>query len=215
MVILDNSGSITRLDSNNWNYMLAYTKAVAERITLGVKDYQLSVLLFGNSGRLKISLDQTYSNAELASLIDSLNFQAQRTNLEDGLLQAREQGFSTANGARTGAYQVAIVVYDGEPPNEDFGGAASAMVEASKMRDSGVEVFVYTLKNYIESNETSISLINAMGSFPLDEHVFVMDDWQGLAALAPTTLTTITSTCQGNSSTSALSGSTGITRGIR
>ena len=152
MLALDNSGSITQLDPNNWDYMIDYSTNLATQVTLGETEYQVGALLFGNSGRIKIKLDQTRSNAELTDLIENLNFQAQRTNVVGGLQGTRVIGFNETNGARSNAYKVAIFLYDGEPTNPDFGTIDDVRAEAPKLKEAGVEVFI-TLSSIMLTTE--------------------------------------------------------------
>lgn len=195
MLAFDNSGSIVERDRNNWNYMIDYATSLVSTLPLSSTEYQVGALLFGNSGRIKIALDQTTSNAELTNLITDLNFQAQRTNLESGLYATRVLGFSETNGARSNSYKVAVFLYDGEPTHSDFGTMTAALEEAPKLKEAGVEVFVYSLKYYIENNKTSIDSLNTIGSKPYEDHVFVLDNWEGLAALSSSTLNTIAQSC--------------------
>lgn len=195
MISFDNSGSITELDPENWNYMIDYSTNLVSNVTLGSNEYQVGALLFGNSGRIKIALNKTYSQAVLTNHLEDLIFQAQRTNLEGGLYATRVDGFSQTNGARAGVYKVAIFLYDGESPNEDFGGLSSALVEAPKLKEEGVEVFVYTLKHYIELEETPLELLESIASEPNSTHLFIMNNWEDLADMASSTLNTIKDSC--------------------
>ena len=179
LVILDTSGTIEREATgghrNNWEWMIEASQKLVDLHSIGPLETQIGVVIFGNNGKVKIALDEFDNAADLNDRLSELDFKNQRTNLIGGLQVAREDGFSTENGARTDAGKIAILMYDGEPPNTDS--MSGAMIEAPKLKEFA-EVYVLTLNYYFEYNLTTDDLVKEIASEPPDTHLFFFNTYE-------------------------------------
>ncbi len=196
-LILDNSGSINKIDPNNWQYMLNFSTEYVGSVPLGSYRYQVGVVWYGNRGTVKIPLNYTNDKTNLTSTINLLRFNKRKTNLVAGLNATVSEGFQEWNGARQGAYKAAIVLWDGEEPNEEFG---DAVPYASMLRESGVEVFVLTLTGHLFSapNDTFWELMQEIPSLPLHQHGFILNSYSELSTYVLFLRDTIWQSCMTN-----------------
>ena len=173
LFILDTSGSIKKIDNNNWNYMLTFTKAFVDDLTISPNAARVGVVLIGNNGVLKIKLNGHNDADSLKAAIDNLTFNDQKTNIRGGLEEAK-RSFTSANGARDNVRNVAIFITDGEKSHSDF---ADPQPIATDLKDSGVEVFVITHDYYFKRNESTMQLVGTIASAELTKHLFITDDF--------------------------------------
>jgi len=103
--ILDSSGSVNKINSNNWALIKIFLKSVVDRVTLGPYSYQISVVTFSNSASLDIKLSDFVDPAALKSRIDMLPYLGNKTNLRGALYTTRTQAFAPSNGGRPNAYK--------------------------------------------------------------------------------------------------------------
>ena len=173
LFILDTSGSIKKIDNNNWNYMLTFTKAFVDDLAISPNAVRVGVVLIGNNGVLKIKLNGHNDADSLKAAIDNLPFNDQKTNIRGGLEEAMKS-FTSANGARDNVRNVAIFITDGEKSHSDF---ADPQPIASDLKDSGVEVFVITHDYYFKRNESTMQLVGIIASAELTKHLFITEDF--------------------------------------
>ena len=176
LYILDISGSLNKIDSNNWNYVLEFAKSFVDQFVISANGAHVGVVLFGNNGVLKIKLNEFTDVILLKAAIDKLEFKDQRTNIYGGLEEAKN-AFKPANGARVGVKKVAIFITDGEKANERY---TNPQPTAADLKNSGVEVFVISHSHYFSKNESTMTLVETIASPPLTEHLFISDDFGNL-----------------------------------
>lgn len=160
----------------NWGWMLDSIKTFVDLSVISLDETRVGVVVFGNNGKIKIALGQYNDADDLKADVDTLEFKKQKTHLTGGL-EVTLEAFDAANGGRSDATQVAIILYDGEPQNIDTFG--SAMEEAPKLDEAGVEVFVLTLNFYFSFNRTTDNIVKALASDPDPDHLFTTKDYSG------------------------------------
>lgn len=195
VLILDSSGSISNLDPSNWQYMKTFAKSLSDRITVGPSGFQFGVIVFSDFAQLAIKLNDAPTPALFQNRIDALPYLGQKTNLRDGLRLARTEAFLARNGGRYAAYRSVILVYDGETPTPEFG---TLVNEASRLRDSGVDVTVVSLRYFFANGRATPDLVRNIASLPLVDHLFYdLDSWSRLSnTLAPTILANLYDSCE-------------------
>ena len=172
--VLDNSGSLEEVDSQNWNYMINFVKSFVSQYSIGPSMVQVAVVLMGNNGVLKVQLNSNVGLESLITDIEALQFRRQRTNIKGALVITREDALAGINGNRQMAYDAVVMITDGEQQNPEFGEVGS---EASRLRDSGVEVFVVVHTYYKEKSQNSYADLQNIASLPLESHYFEVDDF--------------------------------------
>ena len=191
LFILDTSGSILRIDNDNWKHMLTFTKVFVDDLTISPNAARVGVVLLGNNGVLKIKLNGHSDADSLKTAIDNLPFNDQKTNIQ-GALEEAKRSFTTANGARDNVRNVAIFVTDGEKSHPDF---ANPQPSATDLKDSGVEVFVITHDYYFKRNESTIKLVETIASAKLTKHLFIIEDFSYMTNYIPPIKETMDSNC--------------------
>ena len=175
--IYDSSGSINKVDPNNWQYMLTFAKSFVDRLVIAPDAQQVGFVLIGNNGKLTIKLNEYSDATQLKTAIDGLLFDNQKTNIPGGLTMAQD-AFTPAMGGRGNVRKVAIFITDGEASNPAY---PDPQPTAADLKNSGVEVFVISHNQYFVSGESTMLLVQTIASEQLVDHLFVTGDFGALA----------------------------------
>ncbi|KAK3798993.1 hypothetical protein RRG08_050229 [Elysia crispata] len=166
----DASGSVGPV---NFNKTLVFIENVVKALVIGPYDAQIGFVTFETKVHLEFHLN-TYSNQQdIVNRVRTTNFTSGSTATHLGLEFALQNCFTRANGSRTYASQVAIVIMEGKSDNANFTAAA-----AKKLRDAGVTVFSIGVGNQTDQTE-----LNAIASDPHSTHVFSVDDFDSLSGI--------------------------------
>lgn len=96
----------------------------------------------------RISLTDYYDKGEIQRQVKQLNFIGGFTNTAEALRVTRQQCFSSSNGNRASAPDLAIVITDGVPTL----GTDRTDSEAQTLKAAGVEVIAVGITNNVDSD---------------------------------------------------------------
>lgn len=155
--MIDSSGSIR--DNNpqgatpgspndNWTLLLEFVSEIIGAFSVSERDTHIGVVVFSTDARFSIPLTRYYDKRELQSQVKQLNYIGGFTNTAEALQVTREECFSTANGNRRSAPDLAIIVTDGVPTLN----AGRTEPEAMELRRSDVEVIAVGITNNVDAS---------------------------------------------------------------
>ncbi|KAK3778041.1 hypothetical protein RRG08_021522 [Elysia crispata] len=166
----DASGSVGPV---NFQKTLVFIENVVKTLEIGPLDAQIGFVTFEAKVHLEFHLN-TYSNQQdIVNRVRTTEFTSGSTATHLGLEFALQNCFTRANGSRTYASQVAIVIMEGKSDNANFSAAA-----AKKLKDENVTVFSIGVGNQTDQTE-----LNAIASDPDRTHVFSVDDFNSLSTI--------------------------------
>ena len=199
--ILDVSGSINNADVENFENIRTFVKAFASSFDVwGVSGVQMGVVLLGSSGVLAIQLNSYTELEAFTSAVDLIQFRNQKTNIQSALDVTTNMAFSAMLGARDNAYQVAILITDGEMQNPEFGPLEPARL--SELRNSGVEVFVLASTEFVTSPVNAYVELGMIATDD-DHYMSITDFGEDLIMELDPLLNTIATNCENQVDTSA------------
>ncbi|XP_033755763.1 cartilage matrix protein-like [Pecten maximus] len=171
--ILDSSGSV---GSANYQKMLQFVQNMVQGFTIGPNETEIAVVTFSNKPKLEFHLNKYHDKQSIVNAISNIGYVAGGTNTADALKYARETSFTTANGKRPNAAQIAIVITDGMSNS-----AGATATEAAQLRGDGITVFSVGVGSGPKTTE-----LNAMATDPDNQHVFVVNNFDALTQIKGT-----------------------------
>ena len=155
--IVDSSGSIR--DNNppgataggptdNWTLLLEFVGEIIGAFVIGQRDTRVGVVVYSSSAELSIPLTRFDDKTQLQNAVRQLNYIGGFTNTADALRVARQQCFSSSNGNRGSAPDLAIIITDGVPTLN----IERTQPEAMALRSEDVEVIAIGITNNVDSN---------------------------------------------------------------
>lgn len=200
---VDNSGSIRDSEvngENNWQKVLDFLVALAERLSISQDGTQVGLVTFGNRAYLEFDLNKYQTELEVTTAIKNLRYRGENTNTTGGMQLAHTILTSQINGSRPGIPKVLILITDGIPTFD----ADKLPQEVSLIKSAGIRIVTVGVTNQV--NET---LLKGIASTPQD-YVYG-NDFSGLQYIkdavinnntcqpvpittTPTTTTTLTTT---------------------
>ena len=155
--MIDSSGSIR--DNNppgaahggpndNWTLLLEFVSEIIGAFSISERDTHIGVVVFSTDAVFRIPLTQYYDKRELQNQVKQLSYIGGFTNTADALRVTREQCFSTSNGNRASAQDLAIIVTDGVPTLN----VGRTEPEAMELKRSNVEVIAVGITNNVDAN---------------------------------------------------------------
>lgn len=180
--IVDSSRAICASDAtcSNWQSVLNLINSIVSTFTIGSNNIRVGLVLFSNSATNAFFLN-SYSNlTSLTSAISSTGYQTQGSNNENlasALNLARTQQFTTTNGDRLGAENIAIVILNGL-----FGSvSAQLQTELAAMNSAGTTIFSVGMTTRILASQVS-----SISSIPqrINSNYFISSSFPTLNSVA-------------------------------
>ena len=168
--ILDSSGSV---GSANFQKMLTFVKSMAQGFDIGKTGTEVGVVTYSSKPTNQFHLNKYTDKNSLLGAIQNIHYISGGTNTADAIKYAREVSFQAANGARSNAAKIAIVITDGKSQSP-----VSTSAEAQRLRQQGVTVFSIGVGSGPNQQE-----LNAMATDPDNSHVFVVTNFDALKSI--------------------------------
>ncbi|CAL1545324.1 unnamed protein product [Lymnaea stagnalis] len=181
LLILDSSGSIGQI---NYNIMADFAASLTSKFMVGPTKVRFAAILFSDDVLSRFNFSTYPTNAGVFQGLLGLSYLGGGTNTADALKDARTFSFQTANGARSNAPDVAVVITDGLSNDPSDTSAEAALLKAS-----GVTVLVVGIGSGVNDLE-----LNTIASSP--SLVFTVTDFNVLDAIRSRL---VQSACQGQS----------------
>ena len=144
--VLDSSGSV---GEKNWEKMLNFVKDVINQLPVGIHSTRVGLVNYGNRATAEFYLNSHNSSASAVAAIDQIKWKDQETNTSGALWMTKEVMFSSVNGDRRRAPNVAIVITDGES-NRD---KDKTIPYAAEAKAAGIVMFAIGIGNKTNQNE--------------------------------------------------------------
>ena len=143
--VLDSSGSIGDSNptsssfDNNYDLVLQFVKQIVESLMIGENQSRVGMVIFSTTAVNYFYLRTYYDRNEMVQVILQAHFIGRRTNTTQGILFAREQQFTAAQGDRPNVPNVMVVITDGKSSvNTTIGEAMRAHAEGIHIISIGV-----------------------------------------------------------------------------
>lgn len=163
--IVDASGSV---GSTNFDKTLKFVEVVVQGLTVGPFDTRVGMFLFNSANYLRFHLNTYFNKQDVLDAVAATVYTGGGTDTARALAYATDTSFTTLNGMRTTAAQVAVVITDGQSNTY-------VNTEAQRLQDKGVTVFAVGVGGGIDESELQI-----ISSDPDSAHVFSVDNFDAL-----------------------------------
>ena len=108
-IALDSSGSVSR---SGWQKLLTFSRDLLARMTLSSACAQAAMISYGTQADVYSRLDQHMTRSQLNDVIASMRFKDQAANIGDAFRKMYEVVYTSANGDRSTARNVALLLTD-------------------------------------------------------------------------------------------------------
>lgn len=108
--VLDSSGSI---GVEHWGSVLSFFKFVVQQIPVGFYNTRFGSVTFGNEATINFQLNTYNTTQQILNAIDGIRYKDENTNTSGALWMMRSIMFTSQNGDRRNAPNIAIVITDG------------------------------------------------------------------------------------------------------
>ncbi|XP_028410753.1 uncharacterized protein LOC114533436 isoform X5 [Dendronephthya gigantea] len=169
--MLDSSGSI---GSAHFETMKSFVKDLIFHFKVSQNKTRVSVISYASSASLHLTFSQAFpTRQDLYSAIDNIPYTGGGTNTAEGLRLAKSHMFNTNNGARVlGTKRVLIVLTDGQS-------SGNVAQPSQELKKEDVVIYSIGVGSGIDVNELRI-----MASPPVDDHVYLLQDFNEFSILA-------------------------------
>jgi collagen type VI alpha len=108
--VVDSSGSI---GVSNWHHVLDFMNEVIDKIGVGPQQTHVGALTYGNRAHIQFQLNNFTDSAPMKAAVSAFKYLDENTNTSGGMATACKFMFTAANGDRTQAPNVMVVITDG------------------------------------------------------------------------------------------------------
>jgi collagen type VI alpha len=138
MLVLDTSGSVR---NDRFFYVQSFIASIIDQLEIGTDKTLVGALRFNDSTQELFSLNTYNTRQDIMYAIQKLVFYGGRTNISGALATLATRAFNVANGDRSDAPNVALIITDGGA-NVDV---ANTVGNAITVRQQGINVFVLSI----------------------------------------------------------------------
>lgn len=171
--VLDSSGSI---GIEHWGSVLSFFKYVVEQIPVGFYNTRFGSVTFGNEATIDFQLNTYNTSEEILRAIDRIRYKDENTNTSGALWKMRSIMFTTQNGDRKNAPNIAIVITDGKSTYDHN----LTLPYANEAKRAGITIVVIGVGDLIEQEELDgMASLNVNGT-PI---VYQVDNYDALSTI--------------------------------
>ena len=151
---MDSSGSIAESDPadgsyTNYGLIKQFMIGIVNRLSIGPDLVQVGVVKFSNEAELEFYLDEYQTKLAIIDNIQGMSYLGGNTNTSGGLRLMREDVFSSENGDRGDANNVAIVITDGVSTWDKN----LTIPEAEQARSEGIQIVSVGITDEVDEEE--------------------------------------------------------------
>jgi len=179
--VVDSSGSIR--DNNpadgsydNWNKILEFVADIIDQLNIATDGVHVGLVIYSQTARHEFTLNFSTDKTALRTQVLNTAYMGSYTNTSGGIRAMHLEQFTSANGARSGVEQIAIVITDGES-NLDSDRTIS---DAEAARAAGIEIIAVGVTDAV--NMAEVSGISSMPQ-QQDFNYFLIDDFTALSGV--------------------------------
>lgn len=109
-----------------------------------------SVITFSSTSELSIKFNDHSSTDSFNAAVDAIPLMGLQTRIDKALNLARDEMFTTRNGARPGVPKILVLLTDGAQTGK---GSTDPAIPAKQLRDAGVYLIIIGIGKQIDLNE--------------------------------------------------------------
>lgn len=156
----------TSVDISLFQWMIAFARAFTGQADVNSGQMRIGLMVFSDEPYVEAQLNSHMNQADLLQVVDSLPHKKGKSDKARAFRKVTTQMFTPINGDRPKAANKIILLTGAKTAD-----SARVKEEARLAKEnSGAEVFVLGL------NASNPEELNAIGSLPTDEHVFLFKD---------------------------------------
>ncbi|XP_063416774.1 uncharacterized protein LOC134699009 [Mytilus trossulus] len=166
--LLDASGSVGKI---NYEKQKDFVSKFGESFTIGPKNIQIGVTIFSSIIKNQFNMNKYSVKRDLLAAIKNITYISGKTFTDVALQYVGNHSFTKSAGDRENAANVVIVMTDGK--SRDFN---KTKLEASKLHQAGIQVFVIGIGKGIQTNELRVIASD-------NGNVFIVDSFDALNSI--------------------------------
>uniref|UniRef100_A0A194APR9 VWFA domain-containing protein n=1 Tax=Pinctada fucata TaxID=50426 RepID=A0A194APR9_PINFU len=116
--LVDESGSLG--SQKNFNKEIGFVRNVIRDMDIGPKKTQVGLIVFADTPRTILQLNDTRTNDEIQKALKSVNWGQGNTFTDRALQKMMQEGFTKSSGARDGVPRIGVVITDGNSTYPHF-----------------------------------------------------------------------------------------------
>ncbi|KAJ8415940.1 hypothetical protein AAFF_G00404970 [Aldrovandia affinis] len=183
--VIDSSESV---GPDNFNMVKDFVNALVDRVSVSREATRVGVVLYSHINVVVVSLQQLSHPDDVKAAVRKMTYLGEGT-FTGSAIQRANQIFQAS---RPGVRKVEIVITDGQADKRDVVKLEDAVTEA---HDANVEVFVIGVANQSDPFYFDFrNEMNVIASGPIEEHVYLIEDFMTLPALESKLLSRICET---------------------
>ncbi|XP_067892375.1 collagen, type XXVIII, alpha 2a [Heterodontus francisci] len=173
--VIDSSESV---GPDNFEIIKDFVTALVDKVTVGRNATRIGLVLYSLEVRLEFGLSRYLTQQDVKQAIRKMLYMGEGTYTGTAIRKATQEGFY---GARPGVKKVAIVLTDGQADRRETVKLDVAVREAHA---ANIEMFAIGIVNTTDSTQAEfLRELNLIASDPDTEHMYLIDDFNTLAAL--------------------------------
>ena len=181
--VLDSSSGITE---PNFNVMKDFMKDFLSNANIDDGNVRVGVISYSTKDNLQFYLNEHQDKRALFRAIDRMPYRPGRINMADAFKTMRNRMYTTANGDRPRAPNVAVVVAGGVSNVN----SRRTIPEAEQARADGIHMYA------IGVGMPDTTELKGVVSKPVDQHLFTARDFSNLRNVGPEIVSSLrSSTC--------------------
>ena len=179
--VVDSSGSIRKANPqdstiDNYDLLLEFVANLTDLFTVGQLGVRVGLTRFSNTGDNVFALNAYDNKADLRSAILGVGYMDGNTNTSGGIRAMRQQ-FTSENGDRDFAKNIAVILTDGESTMD----VNLTIPDAIAAREAGIEIYVVGITDQVNVEE-----LRLMSSEPQvrNRNYFLTSEFSTLQAIS-------------------------------
>ncbi|GCB79125.1 hypothetical protein scyTo_0016916, partial [Scyliorhinus torazame] len=173
--VIDSSESV---GPDNFEIIKDFVTALVDKVTVGRNATRIGLVLYSLEVRLEFGLSRYLTQQDVKQAIRKMLYMGEGTHTGTAIRKATQEGFY---GARPGVKKVAIVLTDGQADRRETVKLDVAVREAHA---ANIEMFAIGIVNATDPTQAEfLRELNLIASDPDAEHMYLIDDFNTLAAL--------------------------------
>jgi collagen type VI alpha len=162
LFVLDASGSIGQA---NFNTIKNFVADLSGELDIDSGRVRVSVMTFSDAEKAEFQLNGYADRTTLKDAVMGIGYTRGRTNTGAALKYMRENTFTSGNGERTDAANIAIVITDGASQDKE-----RTLTEAFLAKKMGIHIITVSIGDWIDREE-----LIGMATYPYEKNMIMID----------------------------------------
>ncbi|XP_069108493.1 collagen alpha-4(VI) chain-like [Argopecten irradians] len=176
--VLDSSTSV---GTDNFREMLDFVRDMLLDADVDSGSVRVGIVLYSTDVSIEFHLNAFDNKPELFLAIENIRYMYGNTNTAGGLIALTKEMFTSRNGDRPGARNIAFILTDGQSNIH----SANTIPAAEKAKNAGIEIYA------IGIGLAEVDELEGISSQPLSKYLHTVDDFTELEGLREDMFNTI------------------------